>query len=241
MAEEKRQAEEVDKARIAEEKRKAEEAEQARIAEEKRQGEEAEKARLAEEKRKAEEAEQARIAEEKRINDMVARGLGRDGVYEVGDYYNRNNKKGVVFFVSDGGRHGKILSLDEAKLKWCTDKQDSSEIVVRASSEDDGKYNTDKVMNRGDSHEYPAFVWCRNKGNDWYLPAKKELKTIYKNKSKINQTLSVNIGEELKDGYCYWSSTEDNEFRAWYVRMCDGFTGDYNKNGSLCVRAVSAF
>ena len=78
LAEEKRKAEEAEKARLAkaaEEKRKAEEAEKARlaaIAEEKRKAEEAENARLAaiaEEKRKAEEAEKARlaaIAEEKR-------------------------------------------------------------------------------------------------------------------------------------------------------------------------------
>ncbi len=64
--EEQRQAKEAEKARIAEEKRKAEEAEKARKAEEKRKAEEAEKARKAEEKRKAEEAEKARKAEEKR-------------------------------------------------------------------------------------------------------------------------------------------------------------------------------
>ena len=71
LAEEKRKAEEAEKARLAkaaEEKRKAEEAEKARlaaIAEEKRKAEEAENARLAaiaEEKRKAEEAEKARLA-----------------------------------------------------------------------------------------------------------------------------------------------------------------------------------
>ena len=63
QAEEKRQAEEAEKARIAEEKRQAEEAEEARKAEEKRQAEEAEKARLAEEKRQAEEAEEERKAD----------------------------------------------------------------------------------------------------------------------------------------------------------------------------------
>jgi hypothetical protein len=81
LAEEKRKAEEAEKARLAkaaEEKRKAEEAEKARlaaIADEKRKAEEAENARLAaiaDEKRKAEEAENARlaaIAEEKRKAD----------------------------------------------------------------------------------------------------------------------------------------------------------------------------
>ena len=66
-----RQAEDVEKARIAEEKRKAEDIEKARIAEEKRQAEEAEKARIAEEKRQAEETEKARIAEEKRLAEDI--------------------------------------------------------------------------------------------------------------------------------------------------------------------------
>ena len=66
MAEEKKKAEEAEKARVAEEKKKAEEAEKARVAEEKKKAEEAEKARVAEEKKKAEEAEKARVAEEKK-------------------------------------------------------------------------------------------------------------------------------------------------------------------------------
>jgi hypothetical protein len=81
IAEEKRKAEEAEKARLAaeaEEKRKADEAEKERlaaIAEEKRKADEAEKERLAaiaEEKRKADEAEKERlaaIAEEKRKAD----------------------------------------------------------------------------------------------------------------------------------------------------------------------------
>ncbi len=235
-----RQAEEIEKARKAEEKRQAEETEKARIAEEKRQAEESEKARIAEEKRKAEEAERARIAEEKRINDMVAQGLGRDGIYEVGDYYNRNNKKGVVFFVSDGGRHGKILSLDVTKLKWCTEEQCSRKIFVGASSWDDGKANTDEVVSRSDRNEYQAFVWCRNKGNDWYLPSKRELETIYKNESKINQTLSAKNGEKLIVDW-HWSSTEDNENFARYVNMDNGNTYLTNKYYDEYVRAVSAF
>ena len=99
--------------------------------------------------------------------------------YKVGDYYNEGGKEGVVFEVSADGRHGKIVSLDEANLPWCTDEQFERAIVVGASSTTDGKANTDRVMARSDSDEYLAFVWCRAKGRDWYLPAKDELKCIY--------------------------------------------------------------
>ncbi len=215
------------------EERLAAEAEQ-ELAERIAQEEAAQKAKQEAERKAKEEAE--RKATEK----MVAEGKGRNGVYQIGDYYNRDGKKGVVFEVSDGGRHGKIVSLDEAKLPWCTDVQYDSKIVVGASSTTDGKANTDKVMARSDSDEYPAFEWCRDKGHDWYLPAKDELKSIYTAKEKINVTLErlgkIKVGEML----WYWSSTEGDEFCAWLVGLNYGSAGS-NKDRDYYVRAVSAF
>ena len=240
IAEEKA-AEEAKKARVAEQKRKEKEAEKERVAEQKRKEEEAEKARVAEQKRKEEETEKARVAEEKRINDMVAQGLGRDGIYRVGDYYNRNGKQGVVFEISYGGLHGKIISLDETTLQWCTTSQYRKRVTVGASSESDGKANTDKVMRRSDKNQYPAFTWCRAKGADWYLPAKKELMSIFNNESTINSTLKL-YGEEQLTMDWHWSSTENSGAYAWSVRMSNGRTCDLDKCGNIpYVRAVSAF
>ena len=159
--------------------------------------------------------------------------------YNVGDYYNENGKQGVVFEVWDKGRHGKIVSLDETILQWCTEEQDDKEIVLGLTDESDGKANTDNVMQRGDSDQYPAFVWCRNKGEDWYLPAINELKTISNNKSAINSTLAE-YGTGLND-YWHWSSTEYDEFCAWGVTMTYGGTNRGNKYYYSYVRAVSAF
>ena len=223
--------------RLAEEEA-ARQAEQQRLVEE-----EAERQRIAEQKKKE---EAARKAEQQRIDNMVAQGLGRDGVYQVGDYYNRNFKEGVVFWVTDGGRHGKIVSLDETELKWCTDKQYKRKIALGLTNKSDGKANTDKVMKRRDSDQYPAFVWCRNKGADWYLPAKEELKAIFNSKSKINSTLAKYDAELF--GW-HWSSTEHenySDWSAWLVNMDSGNTFNDNKNDNgkytnKHVRAVSAF
>ncbi|MBR2428933.1 MAG: DUF1566 domain-containing protein, partial [Alistipes sp.] len=165
--------------------------------------------------------------------------------YKVGDYYNENGKQGVVFEVWDNGRHGKIVSLDEAYLQWCTDEQYEEGIALGLTNKSDGKANTDKVMKRDDSDQYPAFVWCRNKGADWYLPAINELKAIDNNQSAINSTLAE-YGAKLNINTCgyYWSSTEyeDNlEFCAWFVVMYDGITSLSTRNGYYYVRAVSAF
>ena len=162
--------------------------------------------------------------------------------YKVGDYYNENGKQGVVFEVWDNGRHGKIVSLNEAVLQWCTDEQIDKGIALGLTNKSDGKANTDKVMQRGDSDQYPAFVWCRNKGADWYLPAVDELMVIYSNKPAINSTLAE-YNTELINGF-HWSSTEYEDapkFRAWIVGMIGGGTDFNAKNGSPYVRAVSAF
>ncbi len=103
----------TDSANAAAEQKKREE--DAHIAEQEKREDEA---RIAEQKKREDEAARKAKAEQQRIDNMVAQGLGRDGVYQIGDYYNVNGKEGVVFEVSDGGRHGKIVSLDETDRNW---------------------------------------------------------------------------------------------------------------------------
>ncbi len=166
--------------------------------------------------------------------------------YKVGDYYNANGKEGVVFDVWDGGKHGKIVSLDEASLLWCTQQQ--RKIAVGTTSQTDGKANTDAVMARMDSAEYPAFVWCRDKGRDWYLPSVEELNLILMNEGvydAVNRTLGNRnatklINREKWDGV-YWSSTERNAYCAVYVAIRSSGSQDPSKYSYKQVRAVSTF
>lgn len=168
--------------------------------------------------------------------------------YKVGDYYHENGKRGVVFEVWDGGKHGKIISLDQtcsvwdSRVKWNSINSYSGGTRTYADSKSDGKENTDKIKARADRQYFDAFEWCRAKGSSWYLPAKDELMQIYNNKNKLNSTLRQ-YGTIL-DG-CYWSSTEyvnyKPEFCAWCVAMYGGSTSSSNKYINLYVRAVSAF
>ena len=160
--------------------------------------------------------------------------------YSVGDYYDDGKRQGVVFAVSDDGRHGKIVSLDQTIEQWCTKGLFEESIVVGASSESDGKANTDKVMARADSEEYPAFQWCRTKGDEWYLPSKEELKLFRQVRDKVNKTLRDKSMKELGDD-SYWSSTEINESDAWGVYVGGGYTANASKGSNYYVRAVSAF
>ena len=169
--------------------------------------------------------------------------------YNIGDYYDENGKQGVVFDVWDGGRHGKIVSLDATKATWDSRVTwdggyvDGTGTRTYADSKSDGKANTDKIMARSDSDYFSAFKWCRAKGSSWYLPALDELKKIYNNKSVLDATLQK-YGTTL-NGTFYWSSTEsvddEPEVCAWRVHMGNGYTGNGNELIGNYVRAVSAF
>ena len=133
--------------------------------------------------------------------------------YKVGDYYNDGTKEGVVFWVDDKGTSGEIISLDEAELQWSTN---SSGVGIATTNHFcDGKVNTDKVMAHEMAYEHQAFVWCRNKGKDWYLPAIGEVLCfcIDSRINVINRSLATRGAKLLStnSGDYYWSSTVDDE------------------------------
>ncbi len=181
-----------------------------------------------------------------------ARTASSPKTYKVGDYYNENGKEGVVFEVSADGCHGKIVGLDQTTLMWCTDEQAREKIIVGANSRVNGKINTDKVMAKNNASEYPAFVWCRNKGKDWYLPAIEELYVLLTNDAvhnSVNKTLKQKGACLLsnKGGYLelYWSSTEKENWEgmAYIIDMEDASIASSSKNQDFLVhvRAVATF
>ena len=173
--------------------------------------------------------------------------------YKVGDYYNDGKKEGVVFWVDESGKHGKIVSLTESsgELAWSSDSNEQKRLIG-ADDKNNGANNMAKVKQiYGWQSKYPAFKWCADLGEGWYLPAIEELKIFALNASvhdAVNQTLASK-GKKLAnkgDQYYYWSSTEDNYqfssggFCAWGIRMYDGVARNFGKSGSFSVRAVSA-
>ncbi len=184
--------------------------------------------------------------EQTRIAQMVEAGQGRDGIYEVGDYYNVNGKEGVVFYVDDTGRHGKIVSMAQSnkELQWTSNRREQTRLLG-ATSSSDGAANMQVVQQRPNWRKnYPAFAWCADLGDGWYLPAIDELVRVLRDDNvhtAVNHTLVAKGGTELAHGW-YWSSTEyeyDAEFCAWGVSLYNGYP--HSKDFNCSVRAVSAF
>lgn len=239
-------------------------AEAERIAREKAEAERRQReaaAKKAEAERRKREAA-AKKAEEERIAQMVALGKGRNGVYQVGDYYNDGTKQGVVFAVSDGGRHGKIVSLEQSKQQWCSDEEFERKIETGAFDKTNGMNNQRKIQQiSGWREKYPAFAYCADQGEEWYLPAIEELRIFTWDNDAVhdavNRTLQAKGALKLFDKgelNWYWSSTEGDykgnygwKFCAWVLLVFSGNASsnrkydDGYKGGGHYVRAVSAF
>ena len=170
--------------------------------------------------------------------------------WKVGDYYNVDGRKGVVFWVDETGKHGKIVSLDEAKLRWCAD--DTYKGLTRvASDEYDGMKNLQSIQKISDwQNKYPAFAWCADHGDGWYLPAIKELELLLLNE-EVHDAVNNQIAREGKAKFSkgkHWSSTNRSAFYpeqggwgAWLVYVNDGYTCGSHMSFDAYVRAVSAF
>ena len=181
------------------------------------------------------------------VAPIVSRPVER--TWKVGDYYNVDGKEGVVFWVDETGRHGKIVSLDQVEKQWCSNAECKKRLTGIASDKYDGMRNLQSIQKISDwRNKYPAFAWCADHGDGWYLPAIKELELLLLNEEvhdAVNNQIAregkaklFSIGEYFK---FYWSSTEQSERCAWGVGMGGGDTSYGGRSNFGYVRAVSAF
>ena len=187
-------------------------------------------------------------------------------LYSIGDYYDDGAKRGVVIEINSNGSHGKIISLEQKEnAPWGIDRNYGS-----LFSQDNPKKNKVGCDNKNDGitnmrviqrifrwkEKYPAFAWCLELGDDWYLPAKNELNSLTKNDilSAVNKTLiSYNAApfpNKGDSGIWYWSSSEDDSERdcAYYIGISGVYWNDDNlysdsgyKSTENRVRAISVF
>ncbi|MBR1962471.1 MAG: leucine-rich repeat protein [Alistipes sp.] len=152
----------------------------------------------------------------------------------VGDLVTYNGVKGVVFYATPAVV--KIVSVNSTKDTWGV-----YGTTTYATDNYDGTKNMAKIKSIDPTlSSYPAFKWCAEQGEGWYLPAFNELKEIYNNRSAINSTLSANGYASLGTSW-YWSSTEYSSSYAYKLFFYDG-SSDYSyKDNTGTVRAILAF
>lgn len=159
--------------------------------------------------------------------------------YEVGDLYDRDGKTGIVFCTTDGGRHGKILSLSQSEAPWQTGREIEA---VGATDRDNGAINQGIVTQQKDwQQRFPAFAWCAEIGEGWYLPAIGELDRLGESWERVEPAVANAGGEPLDDCLYFWSSTETGDYTALLWRGAKTPSDKNSKIFSMYLRAVAAF
>lgn len=150
---------------------------------------------------------------------------------EIGKIYDDNGVRGIVLSIDDDGMHGLMLSLVQAPhyLPWSTLRAPVPATV--ATDKSDGAANMAAIEryiaeNSLSWDDFPAFKWCRDLGEGWYLPAIDEViligfryngsqRTVYNRKSRIafNEELKDNGGKKLDPLVDYYSSTDMGDCR----------------------------
>ena len=156
--------------------------------------------------------------------------------YKVGDLYDVDGVKGLIFRVNDDGKSGLIVSLTEAptKLAWSTEL-----VVTNATSRKNGAENCEKIMTIADwSSKYPAFVWCKSLGDGWYIPSVNELREllIISSSNTFRQAIVANKATLFSDGK-YLSSTEMDD---WWIYLVDAATAQESANYKQYIYRVRA-
>lgn len=180
--------------------------------------------------------------------------------YEVGDLYDRDGVKGVVCIVSDEGTHGLVISLEQIYLTWSEFRKPDLR-TVGAENRTDGEENMRTVeayiaANGLSWDDFPAFKWCREQGEGWYLPSIDELLTIGHNynggsrmknnrqaRNKFNDALKDAGGKRMDRMVYYFSSTEMDEKNAYtsHTSLEPPYVVEIPKYNKFLVRAVHKF
>lgn len=180
--------------------------------------------------------------------------------YSIGDLYDFNGLKGVVCAVSEDRQHGTIISLKEIYLHWDSFRKPDLR-VAGTDSRSDGAENMATIAeyiaaNNLSWDDFPAFKWCREQGEGWYLPAIDEWLLIASNyngglrssfdrqvRNKFNEALKNNGGDRMDRLVNYFSSTEVDAKSAYTGHMDNEppYIVEINKSGKFLVRAIHKF
>lgn len=146
--------------------------------------------------------------------------------YAIGDIFEKDGKKGVVFYIRENGKHGKAVSVNCAPddvAMW-----QSPVYYVGATSSSDGSSNSGKIRScEGYPSDFPAFGWFdENYGTGWYFPAQEEVAEIMKHHSEIQ---SATFGYDVLNS---WLATSTEASESEFIFLKNNYSGGYSVSQS---------
>jgi len=160
----------------------------------------------------------------------------------IGDFH----EGGVIFYLDGTGQHGLVCAVSDQSTGaiwgcWGIEIIGADGTVIGTGSQ-----NTIDIEARCTTVGTAADLCANltlNSYSDWFLPSKDELNEMFLNRATINATSTANGGTGLAQATFYWSSTEFDNFDAWFaIGSGSGEQGHVSKaQPVLHVRSVRAF
>jgi hypothetical protein len=144
---------------------------------------------------------------------------------------------GIICYLDNSGQHGLIAALNDQSvgIQWYNGT--NVPIITTGMAIGSGQSNTIAIISNQGQGTYAA-IMCDNlvlnNYDDWFLPSKDELNTMYIN-------LKAKGLGNFADGH-YWSSSEyKTDTNAWYQYFGLGSQNSAGKEYEYYVRAIRAF
>lgn len=158
---------------------------------------------------------------------------------QIGDFH----EGGIIFYLDDTSEHGFVCAARDQSFETTWGCPPSVVNGANGLVLGTGAQNTIDIVNTcGD--EGIAAELCDglvlNEFDDWFLPSKDELNTLYINREKVNETAVENDGNNLEDAE-YWTSSHQTGNTVFTQSFNAGNqSGDF-EDSLYNVRAIRAF
>ena len=157
----------------------------------------------------------------------------------IGDFH----QGGVIFYLDATGEHGlTAATLDQGfDIEWgCASLLSFGAKGLEIGT---GAQNTLDIINACDTQNIAADLCDQldlNGFDDWFLPSRDELDSLYQQKEIVDETAVENNGEVLRGGE-YWSSSHYLDNTVWIQSFAAGNQSSELKDKENYVRAIRAF
>lgn len=157
----------------------------------------------------------------------------------IGDFHSG----GVIFYLDGTKEHGLVCSVIDpmqSTLWGCPDLVNFGANGIEIGT---GTQNTSDILNACNEPNIAAAACANFESNgydDWYLPSKDELDSLYQHRDIVSEVSLLNNGSRLNAGE-YWSSSHQTTNTVWIQNFNAGNQfGDY-KDAEHYVRAIRYF
>ena len=158
--------------------------------------------------------------------------------YTIGDTIIVEGQKGVIFYLDESRKHGKVMSIESSEKQWCTREEYLEHRDTKTTDDKDGMSNMNKIQQIPDwASRYPAFNWCAKRGKGWYLPTTEDYRLI----NKAKEFVSPKIEGINETASWYWSSEQEGIYSAKYYHFLTGQSHGAGKDNKCNVIAIANF